>query len=541
LLLLLRSKLYIMIAKSTLPYAAALAWMLNACGNPVQPGTNNPQDEIRVPPSRMNTPARILLPMVIAGTTELVKELIDNRKDQIAIEEIDSVELMTPIQLVQEKLAPPVQPFTVDNSRDTIITCDHGTLVYLPANTFATEGEQVQVNVQEFYETTEFISRDLSTTSDGQLLESAGTVKVTAIGEEGWLEVKEGESYTVLFPKTPAADMELFYGERGEDGIMDWTPAAEEQEPAEVITAEAAPENEELLNLIEYRVWMDDFYRPSVGFKNKWRFKEGEDRNLTQYFNEEFNGYERQPADYENYNPGANLSWGEDHEDLWYNVYFDENGKVISIRHEDWIWNIETDRVMLTYRLPGSTASDFDSSVMAFLYNMPAVDLKTMNRSINGKQKLCFTVKRHVNREDYKEKFLAKHEKYRENVIEKMPQAELDYFVLSSTEVGWLNCDRFFPDNGKRTDLTVQAPRMGETKYYMVYENFNAVVCGSPLSKNIADFKGAPLGNPVKIVAISSIGDQPVMAVKRVVLSEPHVMLHNFVPFSISELEAELR
>jgi hypothetical protein len=534
-----------MIAKSTLHYAAALAWTLNACSTPVNPGSNNINNEIRIPESRNKTPARILVPMVIAGTTEIVREFINHRQNQIADEEVDSVELMSPVQLIQEKLAPAVQPFTIDHSKDTIITCDHGTRVYLPANTFNTNGEEVQVNVQEFYETTEFISRDLSTTSGGRLLESAGTVKVTAIGEEGWLEVKDGESFTVLFPKTPAADMELFYGERGEDGIMDWTPAAEDTGSGDRADGnreqENSPkENQEELTLIEYKVWMSDYRRPDIRFEKNWRFKAGEDRNITQYFNEEFNGLERQPADYESYEPSSDYDPGDITEQLLYNVYFDDNGKVISVAHEDWVWLSDEDKLVLQYRLPGSVVTRHDSAVMAFLYNMPAVDLKTMNRGINGKQKMNFAVQAIANTL-YKEKFMTKHEKYRNNVIEKIPLAELDYFVLSSTEVGWLNCDRFFPDNAKRTELTMQAPRMNETKYYMVYENFNAVVCGSPLSKNMADFSGVPLGSPVKIVAISSIGDQPLMAVKNVVIAEPQIMIHNFVPFSISDLEKALQ
>lgn len=543
---LLKLNLKTMIAKSTLLiYTTVLLFIIGACGSPI----SNPNSETQVPELKTKTKTWPIVPILIAGTTEAIREFKNYREyKKLDSAVIDSVGPMTPIQQVMEKLAPPTQTFSVTTNRDTLITCDQGTMVYLPANTFDTKGEQVKVSVQEFYSYSDYISRDLSTMSAGRLLESAGTVKITAIGDEGWLEVKEGESYEILFPKKVDGSMEIFYGQRDTNGIMDWVTAAELKESdsirAENISPKGALENREPLtdnesstdDLIKYTIWMSDFYRPKLRFEECWRLI-GDDRNLTQYFNEEFNGLEPQAPDYETYSPGANRQEEYIEEHLWYNVYFDDQGKVSAIQHEDWRFISENARPTFTYKLPSARKSEHDSSVMAFLFNMPPVDMETINLKMGGKFKMVFVVQGNIS-DQFKQQFLKKNEQYRESVIKKMPIAELNYFILASSEMGWINCDRFYQDNGDRVKLEVQAPGRGQTKYYMIFNEFNAVIPGSVIASNSCIFNGVPEGQSVKIVALSFEGQTPLLSVKDIVPSGEIIRMTGFVPFTLSDLQA---
>jgi len=79
----------------------------------------------------------------------------------------------------------PDQLFTIDPTQDQIITGKEGTIIRIPANSLVNEKGKVvtspvTIRLTECYNLTDMILNKLSTSSNGQLLETAGMINVEA-------------------------------------------------------------------------------------------------------------------------------------------------------------------------------------------------------------------------------------------------------------------------------------------------------------------------------------------------------------------------
>lgn len=114
--------------------------------------------------------------------------------------------------LEQEK-----QAFCIDPNRDTLLFLDQGTIIKIPANAFRTNSTScVTFRAKEVYNYSDMIMENLSTMSDGKLLETGGMVYTEAEDKNGTaLELNSGKELTIYLPTdNPRDDMSLFYGQR---------------------------------------------------------------------------------------------------------------------------------------------------------------------------------------------------------------------------------------------------------------------------------------------------------------------------------------
>ena len=70
-------------------------------------------------------------------------------------------------------------------SRDTVIEASEGTTMEIPANAFVIKGTEelaknVNLQLSEYYSTSDILLANLSTTSNGHMLETAGMLHITA-------------------------------------------------------------------------------------------------------------------------------------------------------------------------------------------------------------------------------------------------------------------------------------------------------------------------------------------------------------------------
>ena len=120
------------------------------------------------------------------------------------------------------------QQFWVDPPHDTTLRCNEGTLLHFPAHAFgSSSGEQVRekvkVTVKEYYENADILMAGLGTKSKERVLETGGMIHVEAEADGKACELRDGKSMKVEFPrKKGQKDMKLFSGERKMDGRMNW-------------------------------------------------------------------------------------------------------------------------------------------------------------------------------------------------------------------------------------------------------------------------------------------------------------------------------
>lgn len=131
------------------------------------------------------------------------------------------------INQLKKRLKPETQAFNWSTLTDTLITCKKGTVLYLPKGCLQLNGNllPVQVEIQEYYSFSDFISEELSTIAGNKLLETGGMVYVSIQQSGVDVELKKGGQYALYFPKKEeniSDSMQTFYGARNDAGMVTW-------------------------------------------------------------------------------------------------------------------------------------------------------------------------------------------------------------------------------------------------------------------------------------------------------------------------------
>ena len=114
--------------------------------------------------------------------------------------------------------------------KDTTIECKEGTRVTLQGGSFvsAVTGEQVmgdvEVQVREYYRTSDILLANLTTTSGDEILETGGMVYIEATHDGEECTLSESATIELSFPyEREKEGMQLFTGAWNADQI-EWTP-----------------------------------------------------------------------------------------------------------------------------------------------------------------------------------------------------------------------------------------------------------------------------------------------------------------------------
>jgi hypothetical protein len=135
----------------------------------------------------------------------------------------------------------PSQFFEIDACKDNILTCREGTKIEIPAGAFS--DKRVLVKVNEYYNAASIFASNLSTRSDSKPIESAGMVYISA--EVEGQKVDPALPLKIKFPRNNKnQDFKIFTGERSSNFEMNWqlkgtTPKVlwDSSKPAEPIMA----------------------------------------------------------------------------------------------------------------------------------------------------------------------------------------------------------------------------------------------------------------------------------------------------------------
>jgi hypothetical protein len=126
------------------------------------------------------------------------------------------------------------QVLKIQANQEQTVTAAGGTILVVPANAFVFEDGktpkgEVELLVQEAYDPSDFILHNLTTLSDGHILQTGGMVNITARSGGRALQLAEGASLTVSLPNGGNFDpnMELFYAQPVSNGGVDWKPAGQ--------------------------------------------------------------------------------------------------------------------------------------------------------------------------------------------------------------------------------------------------------------------------------------------------------------------------
>lgn len=131
-----------------------------------------------------------------------------------------------------QKFAESNQIFRFKPGQKIAITGKQGTKVKIdPAYLETENGEpiihDIEVEVGEFFNARQFITSNIQTVSDDELLVSGGAVYIDAHVDGKKVRLKKGKTYSVELPKTTDNEMSLYYGEQSSSGRMNWKQAGQ--------------------------------------------------------------------------------------------------------------------------------------------------------------------------------------------------------------------------------------------------------------------------------------------------------------------------
>jgi len=132
---------------------------------------------------------------------------------------------------IGEKLGPVTQSFKASGNEPIQVIGKGGTEVLIPASALVNESGlvvigEVDIELTEYLEKSDFLFGGLHTQSGDRLLETGGTVLVEAFSNGEKLKLAKGQKMDILFASRTAGDgMEIFNGVTSEDGVMDWSQA----------------------------------------------------------------------------------------------------------------------------------------------------------------------------------------------------------------------------------------------------------------------------------------------------------------------------
>jgi len=164
-----------------------------------------------------------------AGPTDLDRQ--KSRRVDVAVNAF----FFNDFEALRERLsANTEQVLKIKSGQEQSVTAAKGTLVIVPANAFVFEDGtvptgEVDLLVQEAYDPSDFVLHNLTTLSEGRILQTGGMVRINAQSGGKALRLAEGASLTVSIPNDGNFDsnMELFYAQPMENGLVNWKPAGQ--------------------------------------------------------------------------------------------------------------------------------------------------------------------------------------------------------------------------------------------------------------------------------------------------------------------------
>jgi len=164
-----------------------------------------------------------------AGPTDLARQ--KSRRVDVAVNAF----FFKDFDALRERLsANTEQVWKIKPGQEQTVTAAKGTLVIVPANAFVFEDGsvptgEVDLMLQEAYDPSDFVLHNLTTLSEGRILQTGGMVRINAQSGGKELRLADGASLTVSLPTGGNFDpsMELFYAQQVGTGSVDWKPAGQ--------------------------------------------------------------------------------------------------------------------------------------------------------------------------------------------------------------------------------------------------------------------------------------------------------------------------
>ena len=392
------------------------------------------------------------------------------------------------VNVTPETISFPVVEFSIPAFVDTTLFGEQGTRIFIEKGTFQfSDGtavtDSIKIELEEYYSMADIALADLSTQSGDQILETGGMLNIKATSGGREIEIKPDKRIVVHFPKNAYENknMDLFYLDVDSGGsAMNWT----------VDTVNLVKKT---LTLASYGWW-----EPGPGDSTTYNFMVKDYVDTGYFWNPiDFyvSSYEFTDATKKEIETTLNTNSYEGFE--WWN----SNGVECEMK-------ISKDGYIEDPRITTPISKAAKQEIIAFLKNLPQLQPgRNKDGEIIERRGLMFItggniVPLYETEEEYVKSFNSKYAAFENSPIRSLDDAELNYYIFSVSELGWINCDRFLEIEDK-IDYYVKAPVEKGTTIKLIFNEIDAILAGTPTSDGFV-FRNVPRGESVTIFAMQN-------------------------------------
>ena len=426
------------------------------------------------------------------------------------------------------------QSYIIYTDQTEQIICNEGTVLKIPKNAFETVSgkmidQKVELQVKEFFKNSDILLANLSTSCDDQILETGGMLHLAVFSNGEECQLKRGKQIEIMFPtKEEKEEMKLFTGEWS-DECINWK-----------IDESAKNKNEDAL--------------VHFNLDRKPAFPDGNDA-LIEYINENLD----YPLDAISQNVQGTVI---------ISFIVNKNGEIDNVRAVKGHRLLREPAIELVESFPkwtpaiknGNTVNAFHSLPIRFSRENPQIISSFSSGRFKKERKwVLFPFKKNpswsvLNRGriaessyttfDYNIKGKEYQNKFELNVndenISKTDIGEISRYLFSTSNLGWINCDRFVKGFKNRVDYVVDVVNAKSTDVKIIFHNVKSILNPGFDRSNISKFKSVPLDEPITIVAIKKEKGNYYLATKNTVISRETEQGLEFNEISMHQLKQEM-
>lgn len=411
----------------------------------------------------------------------------------------------------------------IDNTKDTLVFGSKGTGLFFQKESFELpDGTmpkgKITIQLKECYKNSDIIRENLSTTTNGKLLETRGMIKIIAFSDNQELKLKQGKKIIIHFPKDSSdrkKQMNLFYANDNGEKPIDWK--------LDSVT---------LLKPTAYMSgWWTTGYVGGDTTRNGGFYFKGEKKEaIYDYF-------------YKNFDNTKLQATKEDLKNKRYEARFivNKQGKITNIRITEEVYDTSGKRV--------PSKGKPDPYYYKYMEQIPTLEpfysddgtgeLKPFDSDCRFYISMGLFPPDYRNNENYNKIFNQKYSAFKNNNVQSINDAELEYYIFSSAKLGWINCDFFWETKDDKIDYIVKADPQSKTNIKLVFKEAKSILTGT-LDGDKYIFKNVPINQDIKIVAISFKGSKPLLSISLTKTDKQPFDKFNYKEFSLTDLEKQL-
>lgn len=426
-------------------------------------------------------------------------EIILLQKEEEIIEEGDIRELY---RILEQKK----QSFCIAPKGDTTIRLDQGTIIYIPPFAFGEREEKCIIfRAKEFYKKSDMVLENLSTTSNGSLLESEGMIYIEALADDEQISLAPDKELTIYMPTNNTRDdVGIFYGDRdAHTDIMNWATSNVGITGLEVgpITNCFTP-NPNMADNIECRrckFFMCRIARVGKGIKGMFNAEQREDNRFVRQCQRAYRRIER----------GDNSASLPTRGGTMQNQSIDSIGTAPCAQLDSLMAKFGVDNVRdlllamnkdLMEKYGVSTLEELRAAIEAQKLRDIEIRMEGGNATMN----------------------------------------EMSYYMFNTRKLGWINIDAFSKLAGARKDMLTDLKHSSYSDCKAVFKNVRGILPAQEHQTHFWYFGSVPMNNSCWVVGLKYINKQAYLSLEETKTTEKYTSF-KFRSVSPDELKEALK